>query len=157
MRRDDIGRYREGEHYIIDDRTGLKIRASDAVKEWTGAMVHHKFAEARHPQDFVRALADDQTVANPRPKAVDTFIGPLTTRVVAAAAAGAINVDVDSTIRMAAGDFLQIMLDTNDNFRVAIQGIQDATTLTLAHPLPASISVGAMVIDATAMSEPTLG
>ena len=83
--------YREGDWWLQDDRTGRKILASDSVREWTGSIVHkdHAIDRYRHPQEIPRPIIDRQSVANPRPRGIDTFIGPLTTDVTAAAAAGA--------------------------------------------------------------------
>lgn len=63
----------------ICDRSGFKVRQSDMVTEWNGARVAKRFSEPRHPQDFVRAVRDDQTVPNARPEAADVFISsPIT-------------------------------------------------------------------------------
>lgn len=56
---------RRGGHYVIDDRTGFKVWASDISVEWTGLRVADK--DQRHPQDFVRGKADRQRVPRGRP------------------------------------------------------------------------------------------
>lgn len=66
--------YKPGSHYKICDRTGFAMRAEDARTEWTGAVVRKDVFEARHPQDFVRGRADNQTVPNARPRPDDVFV-----------------------------------------------------------------------------------
>jgi hypothetical protein len=55
-------------------RSGLKTRPSELYREWTGLMVRREDLDPRHPQDFVRARKDDQTVPNPRPEPTDIFL-----------------------------------------------------------------------------------
>ncbi len=66
--------YIPGDNWVIDDRTGFKIRASDAVQEWSGAVVRKQSAEPRHPQDFVRGRIDDSRPAVVRPRQPDVFL-----------------------------------------------------------------------------------
>lgn len=51
----------------VCDRSGLDCWNSELVTEWTGMRVLRRFAEARHPQDFVRGVPDDPSVKNARP------------------------------------------------------------------------------------------
>lgn len=67
---------RMGDFRAVCDRSGLLCWNSELVTEWTGARVLKRFAEPRHPQDFVRGVADDQTVRNARPEQADTFLSP---------------------------------------------------------------------------------
>lgn len=53
--------WKKGGHWIICDRTGMAIRAEDAKEEWTGSVVAKDVWEPRHPQDFLRAMEDDQS------------------------------------------------------------------------------------------------
>lgn len=69
--RDD---YRSGDWNLICDRSGRKIKASEARREWTGAIVHYSEFEERHPQDFVRGRADRQAVPFARPEPDDEFV-----------------------------------------------------------------------------------
>ncbi len=66
--------YRPGDHYVICDECGFKVRASDTRKRWDGLRVCSKDFENRHPQDFVRGRHDRQIVRDARPEAPDTFI-----------------------------------------------------------------------------------
>jgi hypothetical protein len=63
---------RRGNHYVIDDRTGCKVWASDTSVEWTGIRVADK--DQRHSQDFVKGRADRQKVPFGRPAAPLVFI-----------------------------------------------------------------------------------
>ena len=58
----------------ICDRSGFKVRQRDMVTEWNGLRVARRFSDERHPQDFVRAVPDDQRVPNARPEPTDVFI-----------------------------------------------------------------------------------
>lgn len=65
--------HREGEHYIICERTGRKILASKAAEEWTGRFVSLSDIDYRHPQEFVRGRIDRQSVPFVRTPA-DVFV-----------------------------------------------------------------------------------
>ena len=69
------GKYVEGDHFKICDRSGFKIRSSDSRREWNGSIVHKHFFEPRHPQDLVKGKPDKQNVINPRPESADHFLG----------------------------------------------------------------------------------
>lgn len=71
-----MSKYVPGEHNVIDDRTGFKIKSRDARKEWNGFVVRQRSYEERHPQDFVRARRDNQAVQNPRSEPADDFLTP---------------------------------------------------------------------------------
>jgi hypothetical protein len=60
--------FESGAHNLICDRTGFKIKSTEAKKEWNGLIVHRDYWEPRHPQDFVRGKIDKQTVKNGRPR-----------------------------------------------------------------------------------------
>lgn len=66
--------YLPGAHNVICDRTGFKVKSNRVQKEWTGQTVRSVSFETRHPQDFVRAIADKQTVNDPNPEAEDVFV-----------------------------------------------------------------------------------
>ena len=148
--------YRQGDHYVIDDRTGRKVWASESRMEWTGAIVDRKDFEPRHPQDFVRARPERAIVKNPRPRPVDTFGGPLDTTLTAAAAAGATSLTVESSVRMEVGDYVSVMLDSGEPFRSLITTVVDSATIIIDPGLPGSAASGNMVYDNTAMSEAVL-
>lgn len=67
-----------GDWNAICDQCGRKTKASQMTKRWDGLMVHRDPSfgcfEHRHPQDFVRARPDDQSVPWSRPEATDVFV-----------------------------------------------------------------------------------
>ena len=145
---------REGDHWVIDDRTGRKVLASETVREWTGAIVHrdHAIDLKRHPQEFQRIVNEPQSVPNPRPRGVDVYIGPLTTTIAANATAGNINIEVASTVRFLAGDKIGIMLSNGDLYRAVVQTVTDASHLALTAALPWAVETDALVVDFSAVS-----
>jgi hypothetical protein len=150
-------RYRQGDHYVIDDRTGQKIYASEARKEWTGDFVHSKNWEPRQPQDLIRSRRDDQSVTNARPRPLDIFVGPLTTELTADAVAGDTSLTLMSSVRMVAADRVSVMLDNGDTFLTTIASVPDATHVVLSDPLPNAASTGKFFYDNTALAAPEIG
>lgn len=63
----------------ICDRCGFEYYNHQLQKEWNGLMVCRACYSPRHPQDFVRAVKDEQAVPWSRPEAPDTFTGPTCT------------------------------------------------------------------------------
>jgi hypothetical protein len=54
--------------YLIDDRSGRKIRYKDARTEWNGLRVYKKDWEPKHPQLTPPKLGPEATsLDNPRP------------------------------------------------------------------------------------------
>lgn len=77
-------RGRDGEHLVVCDRSGFTVWSGDTVREWNGLRVYKGFAEARHPQDFLRSRREDFRVPDARPaRAIEdeTFVGPLITTI----------------------------------------------------------------------------
>lgn len=149
-------RFIPGSFWRTCERTGFRVRAEDSKKEWTGLIVRREVWEQRHPQDFVRAVNDDQTVPDARPAPVMEFSGPLTTTLTAAASAGATSLDVVSTTRMEAGDTIRLILANGESHRTTISVVVDSTSLTVP-ALPFGASSGALLINETALSEPDIG
>lgn len=148
--------YREGDSYLIDDETGFKIRNSQAVKRWDGAVVHRNVSEPRHPQDLIRARRDRELAIPARPRPADLFIGPLTTQISGSAAIRATVLPVLSSVRMLVGDRLNVMLDNGDTFQTYITEITDTEHITVSPAIPSTVSDGNVVVNYTAISEPTL-
>lgn len=73
-----MSEYRAGDHYLICDECGSKIRRSESRKRWDGLIVCREDWETRHPQDFVRGKRDRQAVAVSRPEPADTFVNGAT-------------------------------------------------------------------------------
>lgn len=148
--------WRIGDHRVIDDITGFKIWASEARKQWNGSLTDEKNYSPRHQQDLIRARRENPGVKNARPEPPDTFIGPLTTTVTAAAIAGATTLEVASTAGMTAADRISVMLESADTFRTTIQTVTDATHLEIATALPGHVGVGKMIVNNSALTAPTL-
>lgn len=66
--------YREGDHLMISDRSGRRMYASQARREWNGLIVHESEYFAKHPQLSVRGVFDDRRVGESRPRADTTYI-----------------------------------------------------------------------------------
>lgn len=58
----------------ICDASGFKYPMSQLVRQWDGALVHHRFVDKRNPQDFVRGVPDSRAPQRARPEAPDTFL-----------------------------------------------------------------------------------
>ncbi len=67
---------RETPGNFICDFSGFKYPLSEAVKNWDGHLVHHRFADRRNPQDFLRTPPDRQMLPVARPEAPDVFLSP---------------------------------------------------------------------------------
>lgn len=67
-------RYKHGDHNVICDRTGFKVKASETRKEWNGLRVWKNVWEPRDPQDLIKGRTDKQAVYDPRPEGTDSFI-----------------------------------------------------------------------------------
>ena len=119
---------------MVCDRSGFTVWRSDCVKQWDGLLVHKRFAEARHPQDFLRAKRESLVVPDARPEraiADETFVGPLVTETTAA-------------------DSIVVYLSNGDLHRNTISSVDTSTTLTLSSALPGAVDSGAKVIDYSA-------
>ena len=57
----------------ICDASGFEFPLSDLVRQWDGAMVHPRFLDHRHPQDFVRGIPE-RPLPYSRPEAADDFL-----------------------------------------------------------------------------------
>lgn len=97
-------RYKHGDWYVICDRTGFKIKASEARREWNGLLVHKSVWEPRHPQDFVKGTRDVQSPPFTRGESTDTFVGPLSLE---GDALGSLSLEGDASgVLELEGDFL---------------------------------------------------
>lgn len=148
--------WREGDSYVTDDETGLKILRSEAVKRWDGALVHKSNWEPRHPQDFVRAKRDVELAKPTRPLPAAVFTGMLTTTLIAAAALGDATLSVTSSVRMLPGDRLGVTLSNGDVHWCSIVDVPDTESIVITPPMPGPSPVDAVVTNYTAMSEPVL-
>jgi len=66
--------FKKGDWVSICDRCGKKFHASQLKKDWQGLYLCKDDWETRQPQDFLRGVKDDPSVAWTRPEQPDTFI-----------------------------------------------------------------------------------
>ena len=66
--------FRMGDHNAICDGCGFKFKFSQLRKDWQNFYMCHKCWEPRHPQDFVRAVKDRQSVPVSRPQNLTNFV-----------------------------------------------------------------------------------
>jgi hypothetical protein len=149
--------YIPGDFWRICEVCGFEYRASQTKKRWDGLITCFADWEERHPQDFVRGRVDRQNVPDPRPEQIDVLIGPLSTTVAVAVSAGATIISVASSVRFLPSDQVGVMLDSGDVCRAVLLGVPDSTSIQLTSPLPGSASVGRLVINYSAVSEPDIG
>jgi len=67
-------KYRHGDHNVICDYSGFKVKASECRMTWDGFFVRKDLWEPRHPQDFLKARGDKQSVDIARPEKTDSFL-----------------------------------------------------------------------------------
>lgn len=157
MMKGGLDSYISGDNWLIDDRSGARIRRSESRKEWNGAIVHEDDFEERHPLDFIKGRRDNQTVPDPRPEPEAVFLGPKSTTISEAAAAGDTSITVASTTGFAAGHSVAIMLDDRTRHLATVATVVDATHLTLDAALPWQTSADQAVIDYGAVTAPDIG
>ena len=66
--------YAEGDYNATCHECGHKFKASTLKRHWQGYYVCPEHWEPRHPQDFVKAVADVQTPPWSQPEPADVFI-----------------------------------------------------------------------------------
>lgn len=149
--------YVPGDFYRICDRCGFKMRASQTFRTWDNLYVCVEDFETRHPQDFVRGRKDRQVAPNARPEPLDTLIGPLHTTLTAAASAGAILLNVESSTRFLTADVIGIMLANGDAERRVVFTAPSATSIQVTVPLTGPALAGAVITNFSAVSEADIG
>lgn len=127
--------FRMGSFYRSDDRSGFTRRAGDTKQEWTQLIVGKDLWEARQPQDFVRGVADDQTVPRPRPIPPNVFVGPLNTTLTAPALIGDTFLFLAATNGFSAGGKVGVILDNGAYFNTTQVGDPDADGIHIANPI----------------------
>lgn len=153
----DDRHYVGSEWYRICDRTGFKIRNVRTQKEWQGLIVRDQSWERRQPQDLVRGVIDDQNVSEPRPRQLNQFIGPLTTVTTAAHGINAINISVDSSLRMLLGDIVWIMQDNGINRVTTITAVLSTVLIRINPGLSWPSASNSEVTDVSAVSQANIG
>lgn len=66
--------YKHGSWNAICDVCGFKFKSDDLKERWDGLMVCRKDFEHRHPQERLRPVTDNQSVAWTRPPPPDVFV-----------------------------------------------------------------------------------
>lgn len=151
--------YRPGSFYRQDDRSGFTRRAGETEQEWTGLIVGKDLWESRQPQDFVRAVADDQTVPKARPVPPNVFVGPFSVQIAVDAGVGANILYLDNVRGMTPGDPIGVMQISGEYFRTFIQAIDyDNDAIYLGAPLPGQVKGGDLPLGnlVTDFLEPTV-
>ena len=69
-----VATYSKGDWKATCDVCGSIVKASQLRKRWDGFLVDDRCWETRHPQDFVRGVADVQAPLFTRDEPSDTFI-----------------------------------------------------------------------------------
>jgi len=54
--------------------SGFKYPLTQAVKNWDGHLVHHRFADRRNPQDFLKVPVDKQMLPVSNPEPADVYL-----------------------------------------------------------------------------------
>jgi len=134
--------YKHGDHKVICDICGFVYYRSECLKNWKGQIVCKKDFENRHPQDFVKARADKQSVRDPRPD-TQTMLG--TTAIKVAASKDDLTIDVNSISGLADDDSIGITLDDGTLQWTTVNGTPAGDTVTLAEALPDDAAIGNVV------------
>lgn len=153
----DDKHYVPGDFYRYCDKCGFKKRASRTFRTWDGLYVCSEDFETRHPQDFVRGRKDNQNVPNARPEPVNSIIGPLTTTLTVAATASSTTLSVASSVRFEPSDRIGIICDDGSTVAKIVNTVPTTTSITITTALRANASIGNIVIDYSAVSEPDIG
>jgi hypothetical protein len=61
------------EPQALDPISGFKVPHRNLVRNWDGEMVDRRFADQRHPQDYVRGRKEQIALPNARPEPPDSF------------------------------------------------------------------------------------
>ena len=67
----DSDHFVPGDWNVIDDMTGMKVKASQTVKQWDGFRTTKP--RPRHPQDFLRSVPE-KTIPWGRTEQTDTYV-----------------------------------------------------------------------------------
>jgi len=132
--------YVHGAHNKISDRNGFKYKSTEMRREWNHSLVHTSEFETRHPQDFVRGIADHQAVRDPRPGG-EIFLDVDTTTD-ADEAAGQTVISVTSTANFTNGNTIYIELDNDSLHRTTISSFVANDTVTIASAIPYAATSG---------------
>lgn len=137
----DDRHYVGGDYYQLCDLSGRKIRASASRKipggQTGNLIVAPEYWEAQQPQDLVRGVVDDQTVAQPRPRQKNNFV-ILGTWVTEFTPRQGFYITVDSTVGFTIGHRLSVMLDSGETYMPVLISIAGAV-MRVSPVLPYSV------------------
>lgn len=141
----DDRHYVGGDNYILDDLSGFKIRTSIA-KRIPGGQTGNLYVapqryEVQQPQDLVKGVIDNQSVAIARPRQQNRFT-VTATNVAAFTPRGGVQITVADLTGFALGDRLQIMTDEGDNYfpiLVWISGLLIQVSQILPHAVGGNV------------------
>ncbi len=140
-------RYVHRDHNVICDRCGFKRKRSNVQYTWDNLLVcFPECWEIRHPQDFVRGIADKQSVADARP---DYQTMQQSTTLGANASAQAITITVSSASHITKYCGIGIELDPADSGLYHWTFVSDdpsGTTITLNDRMPSAATSGNTVL-----------
>ena len=125
--------YKAGDYWVICDKCGMKRYASECQMNWKNQFVCGPCFEPRHPQDFVKAIPDDQSVPIARPRAAITM-GETT--VSTTGNPGDTTIVLTSVSGIADNDGIGIVLDNGTVHWTFSDGTPVGTTVTIGSPLP---------------------
>jgi hypothetical protein len=137
--------YRLGSFFRTDDRSGFVQRAEKTKQEWNQLIVDRSLWEPRQPQDFVKGVADDQSVPQSRSEAPSLYQGPLNFTLAAAAGVGATFLNLGTSAGIKPGGTIGVMLDTGSYFNTTVSGAPLANGVNISNPLPGSAAEGNVV------------
>ncbi len=58
VRKSKQKRFIAGDFRVIDEMTGMEIRASESGKRWDNVIMRADLVDPRHPQDFLRGTKE---------------------------------------------------------------------------------------------------
>jgi len=132
--------YIKGDHWVICDSCGQKLRRSQVKKTWDGFMNCIRSCwTPRHPQDLIKTTPDRSSVPNARPDR-SSKLGSTAVRV--QGVLDDITLDVDSISNVSDGDAIGIEMNTGFTHWTYVNGTPAGNTVTLGTCLPETTDVG---------------
>ena len=124
--------YKCGDYNAQCDSCGFKFKASELKKQWNGLYVCSLCFDERHPQEFVKAPPDDQSVPWSRSDVVQS---QGSTTVKTTALRDAMSVTITSGSGLSDGDPIGIVMDDGSTHWSYCNGAPAAGVVTLGSPL----------------------
>ena len=131
--------YKPGDYLAVCDRCGIHYHGSELRMEWTGLFVCGGCFNVRHPQDYVKALPEYQTVPIARP---DIVASMGSTTLSSAAARSATSVVLTSVVGVSQYDPINIVLDNGAAHSTYASADPSGSTVSLGSYLPFAAASG---------------